>query len=158
MENRAAAQPLAVEIEDGEVAQLCLVVAGSHIAACDRDGSDEVLRVDGELQIAVASVLQLGIEYCLTVAYAGVQQRNDFFVACNCCSNTKGVGDFCAIAVNAQIGELRRGMRKHFGINGQTSLCRLLRSHLNQAAHSEGSELQARRQQTPAAMRRRRAS
>src|ERR1022692_544581 len=54
MEDGAAAQPLAREVEDSKCAELCLGSGGLRLAAVHRDRGDEVLTRDRKLDISFA--------------------------------------------------------------------------------------------------------
>jgi hypothetical protein len=108
----AAAQPLASEIEDGVGAELGLGASGLGLAARDGDRSDEVLRSDGELNIAIGRIGQAGVEDGLAAAQAEVQRCDGVLGGLSSSGDADNERRLDAVAIKAKVGELRRGVGK----------------------------------------------
>ena len=144
MKNGAASQFLPREIEDGVSAELRFSASIFCPAPCHRHRGDKVLRRHVKLQVTVMRVWQLGIEDGLSSARPQIQRCDGSLCSLGRSCGTDHVRSFNAIVVEAQVGKLRRGVRKDFAVKRQAHLPRGLRRSLNRPLIAEVTNLRRR--------------
>jgi hypothetical protein len=99
---------------------------------------------DGQLDVAVFFVGHFGVKHGLAGAQAQVQRRDVFFRALHRQGHVDDVRRLRAVAIEAQVGKLRRGMGEDAGIDNQATLRGMLRQVLERPLVPEIPDLRRR--------------